>query len=67
MEVLNGIPTLVGGYNANTKKHNDVLYQYFHEDGEWRPHATLRMRIPRSSPAVFQVPRGLTDACFPEE
>jgi len=60
---LNEIPTIIGGYNSLTRKHNDVLYQFFFEEKVWRAHETLRMRIPRASPAVFQIPSTLTDAC----
>ena len=67
MELLAGRPTIIGGYilanpgadpvwsdPRNTQ--NGKLYQYFVEDDEWRPHE-IEMRLPRTSAAVFQVPR----------
>ena len=59
MELLGGRPTLIGGYNADTKDRNGKLYQYFVETDEWIAHPTVEMRIPRSSHAAFQVPRDL--------
>ena len=58
MELLGGRPTLMGGYNTEGNIRNDQLWQYFVEDDEWRPHPTIKMRVPRSSFAAFQVPRG---------
>ena len=59
MELLEGRPTIIGGYNSDQKVFNNILYQYFVETNEWKPHPFVKMRIPRSSAAVFQVPRDL--------
>ena len=67
MENLQGKPTIIGGFtnerwpilDANTQTDNGVLYQYFIESDEWKPHPTVKMRIPRGKAAVFQVPRDL--------
>ena len=64
MEVLDGLPTIVGGYDNESDKQNDILYQYHPEADEWREHPFARLRIARSSPAVFQVPRGIFRHCM---
>ena len=56
MELLGGRPTIIGGYNKELDEQNDILYQYFVESNEWKAH-DIKMRMPRSSAAVFQVPR----------
>jgi hypothetical protein len=63
IELLGGIPTLVGGYDAEANTQNGILYQYFVDEDQWRPHPTVQMRIPRSSAAVFQVPKTLFKYC----
>ena len=62
MELLDGLPTIVGGYNGETQ--NGVLYQYHADLNQWIPHPDAKLRIPRSSPAVFQVPRHLFPTCI---
>ena len=65
MELLQGKPTIIGGQtndrwpvlDANTLRDHGVLYQYFIETDEWKPHPTVQLRIPRANAAVFQVPR----------
>ena len=65
MELLQGKPTIIGGQtndrwpvlDANTLTDHGVLYQYFIETDEWKPHPTVQLRIPRANAAVFQVPR----------
>ncbi len=59
MQLLDGVATLVGGYNTETKSQNKVLYQYHVETGTWKAHPDISLRIARSSPAVFQVPKYL--------
>ena len=61
MELLEGLPTIVGGYD-NTNQ-NDVLYQYHPDIDQWKPHPIAKMRIARSSATVFQVPRGIFKHC----
>lgn len=63
MEPLEGIPTIIGGYDTDAKTQNGVLWQYFAADDEWRPHPSVNMRIPRTSAAVFQVPKTLFKYC----
>ena len=55
LELLNGKPTTIGGWNNNVQ--NGYLYQYDVDDNEWKAHPEVKLRIPRSSAAVFQVPR----------
>ena len=43
----------------NEVTQNGLLIQYRDRLKEWIPHPTIRMRIPRSSAAVLQVPRHL--------
>ena len=61
MELLEGLPTIVGGFD--NFRQNDVLYQYHPDLDEWIPHPKAKMRIARSSPTVFQVPRTIFKHC----
>ena len=63
MELLDGIPTIIGGYDTDAEEQNKFLYQYLVEDNVWISHPNVTMRIARSSPAVFQVPRQLFKQC----
>lgn len=58
LEMFGGYPTLIGGYIEEEGRENGNLFQYIPEDNAWIQHPTT-MRIPRSRPAVFQVPRML--------
>ena len=57
MEQLDGLPTIIGGIDGSTT--NDILYQYYSDDDKWVAHPDMKLRIARSSAAVFQVPREL--------
>ena len=59
MDLLGNRPTIIGGYTNATVNRNGKLYQFFVETDEWKAHPTVEMRVPRSSAAVFQVPRDL--------
>ena len=59
MELLEGRPTVIGGYDNEADDQNAFLYQYYVETDEWKPHPFVQMRTPRTSSAVFQVPREL--------
>ena len=59
MELLDGIPTVIGGYDTDIGKQNRYLYQYFEKYDAWQRHPTITLRIARSSPAVFPVPSNL--------
>lgn len=59
MELLDGIPTVIGGYDTDIGKQNKYLYQYFEKYDAWQRHPTITLRIARSSPAVFSVPSHL--------
>ena len=62
MELLGGKPTIIGGFDSDSLDWNPILYQYDAELGglgKWKPLSNVRMRMPRSSAAVFQVPRDL--------
>ena len=63
MELLEGIPTIVGGFDTESLTQNGILYQYFADQDKWIPHPTVAMRIPRTSAAVFQVPKTLFKYC----
>ena len=60
MELLDGKPTVFGGFD-NTKQ-NDVLYQYDPDEDTWEALET-KLRVARSSAAVFQVPRSMFNDC----
>jgi hypothetical protein len=64
MELLDGLPTIVGGYNGETR--NGILYQYHPDLDLWKEHPNAKMRIPRSSATVFQVPRLMFPNCYHE-
>ena len=55
MELFDGFPTTVGGFNGTTQV--ETLYQYDIMYNEWFANPSTHLRIPRSSAAVFQVPR----------
>lgn len=63
MEIFDGLPTLIGGFNSDSQTQNRDLFQYDLESNQWRRHPTARLRIGRSSLGVFQVPRTLIDDC----
>ena len=63
LELLGGLPTIIGGWNAEDQKDNDMLFQYHSETGEWIAHPSAKMRIARKGAAVFQVPRSLAVTC----
>ena len=55
MELFDGLPTTVGGTNGITQI--STLYQYNITLDQWFPHPKAKLKISRSSAAVFQVPR----------
>ena len=59
MEILDGVPTVFGGYNG--KQQNEKLYQYNYRKNKWTAHPDIKLNTPRMSPAVFQVPKYLFD------
>ncbi len=63
MEQLNGLPTLVGGFNNAINTQNGILLQYHADKDQWIEHPKAQMRLPRSSAAVFQVPRNYFPSC----
>ena len=60
MEQFDGLPTIVGGFNGTHQI--GILYQYHPDLNQWIPHRA-KMRLPRSSAAVFQVPKHLFRSC----
>lgn len=57
LELLENRPTTFGGLSPNGQV--TTLYQYYVEEDKWKPHPYNKLRVPRSSAAVFQVPREL--------
>ena len=55
LELLDNLPTTFGGYNDYHQV--ATLYQYFVKENKWKPHPHTKLRMARSSAAVFQVPR----------
>ena len=55
LELLDNKPTTFGGWNNHVQV--GTLYQYHVKDDKWKPHPSTKLRLPRSSAAVFQVPR----------
>ncbi len=60
MELFDGLPTVFGGFD--NERQNDALYQYDPDGDAWRELET-KLRVPRSSAAVFQVPRSMFNDC----
>ena len=66
MEVFDGLPTTVGGVSMDENGGFfgvSELYQYDITSNTWSPHPNTKMRTPRSSGAVFQVPRSYFHNC----
>jgi len=60
--IVSGYPTLIGGYNSDSETQNDKLFAYDPSRNRWRE-LSQKMRLPRSSAAVFQVPREMFNDC----
>ena len=60
MDLLADVPTLIGGFDGTAE--NDVIYQYDIANDAWNIFP-VKLRIGRSSPALFQVPRSLFPSC----
>lgn len=63
MEILDGLPTFVGGYNEDIKNTSHNIYQYHWDRDEWILHPSLRLTYPRHNFALFQVPKNLFGIC----
>ena len=61
MELLADVPTLIGGYDGENKKENDVIYQYDVKNKKWEKFGELQEG--RSSPTVVQVPHSYFPFC----
>ena len=61
MDILDGLPTLVGGFTGSYG--NTDLIQYFEEEDRWIPLNGVKLEITRSSPVVFQVPKDYFNIC----
>eukprot|EP00095_Tigriopus_kingsejongensis_P000444 maker-scaffold492_size156171-snap-gene-0.17 protein:Tk00444 transcript:maker-scaffold492_size156171-snap-gene-0.17-mRNA-1 annotation:"AT19278p" len=61
MQIFDGFPSIVGGYDNNNR--NGKIFQYDEVRNQWFEHPTAQLRIPRSSPAVIQVPKGMFADC----
>ena len=55
MELFDGLPTTVGGTNGNVQI--SKMYQYNINEDRWLEHQKAKLKVARSSAAVFQVPR----------
>ena len=55
MELFDGLPTTVGGTNGVDQI--STMYQYDITEDVWFPHKKAKLKVARSSAAVFQVPR----------
>ena len=62
MDLLDNTPTLIGGFDGENLRENDVIYQYDLTDDVWTDFPT-KLKMGRSSPAVFQVPSSLFQHC----
>ena len=61
MEILDGLPTLIGGWDGHTE--NGLLYQYHEDTDEWQELPDVKMKLPRQNAAVFQVPSHYFPKC----
>ena len=64
MEVLEGLPTIIGGGDGRKKRPNKRLYQYHSESNKWDEHGRIKMKVARASPAVVAVPKAMFSYCF---
>ena len=64
MEVLEGLPSIIGGVNTETKEPNGDIYQYYFLSDEWKPLTKVSLEVPRISPTVVEVPKDLFNYCF---
>ena len=64
MEVLEGLPTIIGGGDGRKKRPNKCLYQYHSESNKWDEHGRIKMKVARASPAVVAVPKAMFSYCF---
>ena len=55
LALLDNKPTTFGGWNGRVQV--GTLYQYHVKENVWKAHPHNELRMPRSSAAVFQVPR----------
>jgi len=63
MDILDGLPTFVGGYNEEERAASNSIYQYHWDEDEWVLHPSIRMEFPRYNFALFQVPKNLFGIC----
>ena len=63
MDLLDEIPTLIGGYDGANLKDNDIIYQYHVMNNTWTEFPR-KLKVARSNPAVFQVPQSLFPKCI---
>ena len=63
LEILGGLPTVIGGYDGENDIENGEIFQYYPQEDVWRPHPDNFLTVPRSSPTVFQVPKELFPSC----
>ena len=63
MVMFEGLPTIVDGFNEDTKKASGVLYQYHWDQNVWIPHPNISLQIPRLDATVFEVPKYLFGLC----
>ena len=63
MVMFEGLPTIVDGFNEDTKKSSGDLYQYLWNQDAWIRHPNISLRVPRYDATVFQVPKYLFGLC----
>ncbi len=63
MDILDGLPTFVAGYNEDDQEINGKIYQYHWDEDEWVLHPSLSLTYPRHNFALFQVPKNLFGIC----
>lgn len=63
MDLLDGLPTIIGGYDDTNWIRNDKLYQYHVNANEWKAIPDVKLRIARTSAVTFQIPYELFKFC----
>jgi hypothetical protein len=63
MEIFEGLPTFVGGYNEEKKNRSDEVFQYHWSEDKWVQRNDLKLKVPRDNAAMFEVPKDLFGIC----
>ena len=63
LDLFEGLPTFVGGYNSELGNSSKEVYQYHWSEDKWVKREDLALKVPRDQAAMFQVPKDLFGIC----